>query len=53
VYLLSKTHRTKVEEVEFLNHEKATAFAKEFTAVVEKDFVNYRPQVSPKSQLRR
>ncbi|MFT4770806.1 MAG: hypothetical protein ACJAZC_002162 [Cryomorphaceae bacterium] len=53
VYLLSKTHRTKVEEVEFLNHEKATAFAKEFTAVVEKDFVNYRPQVSPKSQRRR
>jgi hypothetical protein len=53
VYLLSETHRTKVQVAEFRNLEKAKSFAKEFATVVEKQLVNYSPQITPSSKKRR
>lgn len=53
IYLLSETHRTKIQVAEFKDIEKAKSFAKEFATVVERKFTTYSPQISPSSRRRR
>jgi hypothetical protein len=53
VFLLSETHRTKIQVAEFKDLEKAKSFAKEFATVVERKFTTYSPQISQSSRRRR
>lgn len=53
VFLLSETHRTKIQVAEFKDLEKARSFAKEFATVVERKYTTYSPQISQSSRRRR
>jgi len=53
IYLLSETHRTKIQVAEFKDLEKAKSFAKEFATVIERKLTTYSPQISSSSRRRR
>ena len=53
VYLLSETHRSKVQVAEFKDLEKAKSFVKEFATVVKRKYTTYSPQISQSSRRRR
>ena len=53
IYLLSETHRTKIQVAEFKDLEKAKSFAKEFATVAERKLTTYSPQISSSSRRRR
>ena len=53
VFLLSETHRTKIQVALFKDLETAKSFAKEFASVVERKYTAYSPQISSSSRRRR